>query len=169
MFLATMTIRRTSSVRAATGAIGSFRAYTLIEIMLVLTLIAIMFVGAAPLVSASMRERRLRSAAEDIEGMVRDQRSQALTTGERRVLRIESSGFYDKGKKHKLVLASQKGEVMSVRLPGSDWSQPDGQDWEFSSIGMVTPLSVRLKEGPSWIEVDFDLLTGRVADERYAF
>ncbi|HEY8903170.1 MAG TPA: prepilin-type N-terminal cleavage/methylation domain-containing protein [Chthoniobacterales bacterium] len=148
---------------------GSFRAYTLIEIMLVLALIAIMFLGAAPLVSASMRERRLRSAAEDIEGMVRDQRLQALTAGERRVLRIEPTGFYDKGKKHKLVLASQKSELMSVRLPGSDWSDPDGQDWEFSPIGMVTPLSVRLKEGPSWIEVDFDLLTGRVADERYAF
>lgn len=148
---------------------GSLRAYTLIEIMLVLALIAIMFLGAAPLVSASMRERRLRSAAEDIEGMVRAQRSQALTSGERRVLRIESSGFYDKSKKHKLVLASQKSELMSVRLPGSDWSDPDGQDWEFSPIGMVTPLSVRLKEGASWIEVDFDLLTGRVADERYAF
>ena len=151
------------------GVPGSFRAYTLIEIMLVLALIAIMFIGAAPLVSASMRERRLRSAAEDIEGMVRTQRSQALTSGERRVLRIEASGFYDKSKKHKLVLASQKSELMSVRLPGSDWSDPDGQDWEFSPIGMVTPLSVRLKEGSSWIEVDFDLLTGRVAEERYAF
>jgi hypothetical protein len=34
---------------------------------------------------------------------------------------------------------------------------------------LVTPLSVRLSEGKSWIEVDFDLLTGRVAEERYAF
>lgn len=67
-----------------------------------------------------------------------------------------------------LFLAPQ-GADFSVRYPGGEWEEADGQVWEFSPAGMVTPMSVRFSEGKDWIEADFDLLTGRVAEERYAF
>jgi prepilin-type N-terminal cleavage/methylation domain-containing protein len=146
------------------------RAFTLIELMLVIALIAIVFIGSTPLVSASLRERKLRSAAESIADAVRDERAGAMAAGERRVAEIRPGGIFERDrKKDRKIFAAPRGVEVAVRMPGRQWGKPDGQDWEFSPIGLVTPLSLRLSEGKSWIEVDFDLLTGRVADERYAF
>lgn len=138
--------------------------------MLVIALIAIVFIGATPMVSASLRERRLRSAAENIENAVRDERARAMETGQRRVVEIRPGGLVEQDrKKTRKLFELPRGMEVYVQLPGSRWAKPERQAWEFSPTGMVTPLSVRLIEGKSWIEVDFDLLTGRVADERYAF
>jgi prepilin-type N-terminal cleavage/methylation domain-containing protein len=152
------------------GVIGlrGARGFTLLEIMLVLALIIIMFLGAVPLVTASGGERRLRTAAEDIEGMVRAQRARAVSSGNRLLLDVREGGFYERGNKERPVMALPKGATLSLRAPGGEWGKPDGQEWEFSPAGFVTPYSVRLVEGDSWIEVDIDLLTGRVAEERYA-
>ncbi len=143
--------------------------FTLLEMMIVIALIAIMFVGTAPLISASSRERRLRAAAEEIEQMVRVERSEAQAAGDRRVLEVRPAGFFEKGLKGKMVLAMPREASVTLRAPGGEWNKPDGQAWEFSPIGMVTPISVRLEDGDAWMEIDFDLLTGRLAEERYAF
>ena len=156
--------------RAVTGGRRGRRGFTLLEMMLVMALIVIMFIGTVPLVSASRHERKIRDVAEAIETMVRQQRSKAQTSGERRVIEIRPAGFFEKTKKGLEVLAMPKDAAITFRAPGEeDWGKPEGQQWEFSPIGMVSPLSVRLEEGDAWMEVDFDLLTGRVAEERYAF
>jgi len=145
------------------------RGFTFIELMLVLALIAIIFVASAPLVTASMRERQLRASADKIAEMVRDQRAEAQKNGRRRLIEVRSSGFYEKGEDGKQVAGLPGAALFRVRFPGKEWEKPENQIMEFSPIGMVTPLSVRLENGTAWIEVDFDMLTGRVAEERYAF
>jgi type II secretion system protein H len=143
--------------------------FTFIELMLVLALIAIIFVSSAPLVSSSLRERRLRADAEKIATMVRTQRAQAQSDGRRHVLTIRSRGFFEKGNPPREVAGLPGKAIFTLRYPGAKWEKPQDQSWEFSPIGMVTPLSVRLESGSAWIELDFDMLTGRVAEERYAF
>ena len=142
--------------------------FTLLEIMLVLMLIALIFVGAAPLVSTSMHERQLRASADQIADIIRDQRADARNDGHRRLVEIRSGGFYEKGS-DKQIASLPGNAIFHVRMPGGDWEKPDRQLVEFSSIGMVTPISVRLETGDAWIELDFDLLTGRIGEERYAF
>ena len=146
----------------------SERAFTFLEIMLVLALIAIIFVGSAPLLSASSRERRLRDAAQEIERLVRSERLKAMEKSERRVLEIRPAGFFERALRPAELLAMPAVGV-SLRAPGEKFAKPGGQEWEFSPLGLVTPYTVRLEDGPAWLEVDFDLLTGRRADERYAF
>jgi prepilin-type N-terminal cleavage/methylation domain-containing protein len=143
--------------------------FTFIELMLVLALIAIIFVSSAPLVSSSLRERRLRNSADQIATMVRTERSKAQNEGHREVLYVRGKGFFKKGDPPKQVAGFPNDAIVSVRYPGGSWEKPNDQALEFSPMGMVTPLSVRLETGPAWIEIDFDLLTGRVAEERYAF
>lgn len=143
--------------------------FTLLEIMLVVALIAIMFIGTVPVVGASLRERRLRAEAETISSMVRTQRAEAQADGRRHTLVIRPSGFYERGDKPKKVAALPGDAIFSLRFPGTKWEKPQDQIWEFSPIGMVTPLTVKLENGNAWIELDFDMLTGRVAEERYAF
>jgi hypothetical protein len=138
--------------------------------MLVIALIAIVFIGSTPMVSASLRERRLRSAAEKIESAARDLRARAMADGQRHVVEIRPGGLFERERRmDRAIFETPRGMEVFVRMPGRPWGKPERQTWEFSPIGMVTPLSVRLSEGKSWIELDFDLLTGRVAEERYAF
>ena len=158
-----MTSRKNNSRGAA-----RLRGFTLLEVMLVIALIAIVFVGMTPLMTASIRERKLRAAADGIVDLVRSQRSQAQKEGRRHVLEVRPKGFFERGRE-KPVLGLDKTSECYVRYPGAKWETPAGQAWEFSAIGMVTPLSVRLENSGSWIEVDFDMLTGRVAEQRYAF
>lgn len=145
--------------------------FTLLEIMLVVALIAIIFVGAAPLVNASMRERRLRAAAEEIADVVRAQRMSVQERGVRREVGIQPEGLVlpTADGNDEILFATPEEVDFSVRYPGGKWVEADGQWWEFSPTGMVTPISVRFEEGNDWIELDFDVLTGRVAEERYAF
>lgn len=162
-----MTLESNNARRPAAGA----RGFTLLELMLVIALIAIVFVGMMPLMTASMREKKLRADAEKIEEMVRAQRADARVDGRRRTLEIRSKGFFGRTAKSGpgLVLGAPGGTGFYVRYPGAQWEKPLGQIWEFSPIGMVTPFSVRLENGGAWMEVDFDMLTGRVTEERYEF
>jgi prepilin-type N-terminal cleavage/methylation domain-containing protein len=146
------------------------RAFTLLELMLVIALIAIIFVAMTPLLSASMRERKLRNASENVAELVRQFRSDAQGDGRRRVLEVRSKGLLNlSSKTPDLVFAPPRDSEFYVQLPGGKWEKPSGQQWEFSPAGMVTPFSVRMEEDGAWIELDFDLLTGRVREERYAF
>jgi general secretion pathway protein H len=145
------------------------RGFTLLELMMVIALIAIMFAVMIPLASASSRERKLRTAAEQIGQMVRDQRAAAQNDGQRHVVEVGSRGFFERTGKQGQVLGVPAVGEFYVRYPNEKWSKPAGQTWEFSPAGLVTPLSVRLEQGDAYIELDFDMLTGRVAEERYAF
>lgn len=149
---------------------GTTSAFTFFELMIVLAIIAVVFIATIPLVGPSVRERKLRAAAEDIQGMVRAERSLAQSSGDRRVVEVRPAGFFEKIGGQAQALAMPKGARVSLRVVGAPrWEKPAGQPWEFSPIGMVTPYSVRLEDGDSWMEFDVDLLTGRVAEERYAF
>lgn len=149
---------------------GGASAFTFFELMIVLAIIAVVFIATVPLVGPSVRERKLRAIAQDIQGFVRTERSLAQSSGDRRVVEVRPSGFFEKIGGKAEALAMPKDARVTLRVAGGPkWEKPAGQPWEFSPIGMVTPYSVRLEDGDSWLEFDVDLLTGRVAEERYAF
>jgi len=131
--------------------------------------IAIIFVGLAPFVATSMTERRLRADADAFADMIRDQRAEAREDGHSRLLEIRSGGFFEKGGKQRAIAPLPGDAIFRVRMPGGEWEKPDRQLIEFSAMGLVTPLSVRFESGRAWIEMDVDLLTGRIGEERYAF
>ncbi len=156
------------------GAIGrpGSGGFTFLEIALALGIVAIVFVATIPLAQTSLRERRLRSAADTITDMVAEQRTQAGKTGQAITVLIRKSGFerIDEATNAPEVLVGiPKNAALAVRHFDEKWAAPDGQRWEFSPAGMVTPLSIRVSEGDGFIEQDYDFLTGRVADERFSF
>ncbi len=143
--------------------------FTFFELMLVLAIVAVVFIASVPLIGPGLRERKLRAVAQDIQGLLRAERSEAQASGDRRVLEVRPLGFFEKDRAHRQVLAMPKDARVTLRPIAGKWEKPLGQEWEFSPIGMVTPFSVRVEDGDSWMEFDVDLLTGRVAEERYAF
>ncbi|MGC1479871.1 MAG: hypothetical protein WA771_05180 [Chthoniobacterales bacterium] len=148
------------------------RAFTFFELALALGLIAIVFVGIAPVISASVQERRLRAGIEEIAELARAARSEALAGGSNQTLFFEKGGiarWNADSEEAEVVVAPPDDAALKVRFPDEKWSVPDGQRWRFFPAGMVTPLSVRLEEGDGWIEADFDFLTGRIGEERFSF
>ncbi len=156
------------------GAVCPLRAgFTMLEIVIALMIISVVFLGVAPMVTASLQERRMRGEMEAIADVVREQRVAAEADGEERRMILTLDGWEqidrESGEGVMLLAAPSEGRL-TVRLPGQKkWEKMDGQIWRFFAAGMVTPFSVRLAEGDSWVESDFDFLTGRVADERYSF
>ncbi len=145
----------------------------MLEIVISLMILTVVFVGVAPMVTASLREERMRAEMESLAEVVREQRVIAESAGEERRMLLTPDGLeqLDQQTGQPVVLLAAPSEGgLTVRLPGQKkWEKPDGQAWRFFAAGMVTPFSVRLVDGDSWIETDFDFLTGRVADQRYSF
>lgn len=148
------------------------RGFTFFELALALGLIAIVFVGIAPVISASIQERRLRAGMDEIADLVLDVRGEAELGGTNLTLFFEKGGIarWDvESGEPKVAVVPPEDTELKVRFPGGKWSAPDGQRWRFFPAGMVTPISLRLEDGDVWIEADFDFLTGRVGEERFSF
>ncbi len=145
----------------------------MLEIVIALMIVTVIFLGTAPLVIASFRENRMRGWMDEVAFFVADERVAAEQSGEERRIILGKDGLErfdpESGRPEVVMAEPTEGEV-SIRFPGEQkWSKPDGQVWRFFPAGMVTPLSIRLEVGEDWIETDFDFLTGRVAEQRYAF
>lgn len=143
--------------------------YTFLEIALALGIVVVVFLAMVPVVQSSLQERELRQTVQDVSNFVLETRSAAARENRRIAVRMESSGLMEAD------VTTPDREVvfpknMQISVPGPQrkWVPLDGQMWYFSPIGTVTPITMKFAIGDRWIELDFDFLTGRVAEERYA-
>lgn len=144
--------------------------YTFLELAIALGLIAIVFVAVFPTVSASHQERRLRGAMEAIGQEVRERRREAEMTGMEQSLVVTTNGLAAREKSAlRTVTTIPEGVALALKYPGGEWEAAKEQTWRIFSMGVVQPLSLRLQQGDSWIEADYDFLTGGMAAERYSF
>lgn len=143
--------------------------YTFLEIALAIGIVVVVFLAMVPVVQSSLQERELRQTVQDVSDFVLETRSAAARENRRITVRMESSGLMEAD------VTTPAREVvfpknMQISVPGPQrkWVPLDGQMWYFSPIGTVTPITMKFAIGDRWIELDFDFLTGRVAEERYA-
>jgi len=156
-----MTCRRTRRLA------GRRRAFTLIEVIIALAIIAIIFVALIPLAAPSLSERRLRHAMDDIVAFVRSHRLAAESAGSEVFIQCHSDGLMVNQKS--LAGRVEMPDVrMSIRFPGGKMERAHGQVWRILPCGVVLPATVRLEDGGSWLEVDVDPLTGDILEERYS-
>lgn len=155
-----MTCQRTRSA-------PSRGAFTLIEVIIALAIVAIIFVALIPLAAPSLSERKLRHAMDDIVAFVRSNRLAAESAGRDIVILCRRDGL----------MVNQKtfaGRVdvpdvrLSIRFPGGKMEPADGQAWRILPCGVVLPAAVRVEDGAYWLEADIDPLTGDIMEERYS-
>jgi len=145
-------------------------AYTFLEVAISLGLIAIVFAAAFPAVSATFEEKRLRGAMDAIGEQVRAWRHDVEVSGREKTLALTRRGLAaGTDKDAALAVEIPAGVALELKFPQGEWEGAKGQPWRIFSLGLVQPLSLRLRQGSSWIETDFDVLTGGVAAERYSF
>lgn len=143
--------------------------FTFLEIALALGIVVVVFLAMVPVVKSTLGERKLRETVQNVTDFVLETRSAAARENRRIAVRMENSGLHEEALDQSIPGVEFPGNVrVTVPGPRRTWVPLDGQVWYFSPIGTVTPLTLRFAIGDKWIELDFDFLTGRVSEERYA-
>ena len=145
------------SVNKVSPAPGGF---TLLEIIIALTLVAILVSASLPYLFDSFAASAGDRAMESITTMAQEARRQAIERGESQHLTVSSSGLDGE--------ALPAGWALEIKGLNDSKFHPPARDqvWEFSSEGVCQPLSLRLINHDRQIITTFDALTAQpVHDE----
>lgn len=147
-------------------------AFTLLEILMVLAVIALLLGVAIPLTSGFSREQEFRDVVRGLLVLAKTARTDAMTSGHAAEVVFMKKGFalrrHGEEEPSKAVQIPS-GMQYSILPFGSEKAlRPDGQKWIFQPTGLCEPLTVRLTDGGAWMETTFDPLTAAIADESYS-
>lgn len=144
-----MTTARQRVGKSKLAAGSSLRAFTLLEVIIAMS-IGVVILGVAVLgISGVQDENRLRRVATDLETTAREALFEAVST--QRPIRLALDGS----------LAGQTGGAVLVRRYGENKFREAkrGEFWEFSPTGICEPIEVRVESSLGEIELAFDPLT----------
>ncbi|MDB6006782.1 MAG: hypothetical protein JWR15_3769 [Prosthecobacter sp.] len=139
-------------LRLATHGGMLARGFTLLEIIVAMSLTLLIIGIAIPNVSGVIAEDKLRRAAAVIETTARQNMLQALNSQQtvRMVLSAVAFGTTDEF----------SGMLLVRRFGESAFRKPKrGEAWEFSPSGICEPIEVRISGPAGQIEMGFDPLT----------
>jgi hypothetical protein len=141
------------------GGLLSAGGFTLLEIIIALSLVAILVSASLPYLFDSFASSTGERAADAITKKVQETRSKAMESGERQQLVLTMHGVTG--------LELPSGWTLQVKgLNDSKFHPPSrNQSWNFSSAGICEPLSLRISSGEREILLSFDALTGQPTHE----
>ena len=153
--------------------------YTLIEITLVIFIMALFIGIAAVSFSGLSSEQDLKKPAAELEIMAREAVRRAGMYEQPQVIVFEKTGFAMRYQEDASALASGADTNIWVRhtdVPGNmkillkhwgmkKWMPAAGERWIVLPSGLCEPIQVRMELGRSYIEMEFNPLTGAIADE----
>lgn len=151
---------------------GRPAAFTLLEILMVLAIIALLLGVVIPLTSGFSRDQEFRDVMRELLVLAKTARMEAMTTGRPASVIFDKEGFAlfragDDEEPSEIVKVPSNMSY-TLRPFGADKSlRPDGQRWIFQPTGICEPVSVNLTDGEAWMEMRFDPLTASIADESY--
>jgi prepilin-type N-terminal cleavage/methylation domain-containing protein len=127
-------------------------AFTLIEILVVLSIISLMLGISIISISGIKDEDRLRRAVAMIETTARDNLLQAVKTQQLVTMPL-AAGSFGTGSDFSGMLKIRRAGERGFREPKR------GETWEFSPTGICEPIEVRLSGPGGTVELAFDALT----------
>lgn len=142
----------------------SNEAYTLLEILLALGVVAVLMGIAVPALMDSFGKSPMEEVSDDIAQTVQAVRSSAVGQSEARKVALAGNGLQPEGG---AAVQLPKGWTLEVRrLAESKFRKPEKQEtWTFNSAGICEPITLRIRGGREVAELTFDPLTGLVIDE----
>ena len=151
-----MTAISENSRRARRRAV---RAFTLLEIIIALSLVAILISASLPYLFDSFAAAAGDRAADAITKRAQEIRSKAMESGERQKILLTSSGIKD--------MPLPNGWTLEVKgLNDSKFHTPSrNQSWEFNAAGICEPISLRLANKDRETLLSFDALTAQPAHD----
>jgi len=154
--------------------------YTLIEIAIVLAIIAVITAASLPFFSAEFTEQRLRRPATALQEFAVKARAAAMESGRPTTIRFNEDGFAlftqweeEDPDAHEAetpmeTVPLERGLRLEWRRTEADaWLPVSGKEWIFYPSGICSPMGIRIAQGRASLELDFDILTSRVASEQF--
>ena len=159
----------------------SQRAFTLLEICLVLFLVVLILgVTVAP-VSSLFSEERTRCGARELQVLAKTARRLAMAERRAYEIRLKEAGFSllvvpnpqkphpEKETPVRVYAMSSGVEYRILPWEGEMWKKPKGECWVFQPTGLCKPMKVQFIHGETWLELEFDPLTAGIENEAYYF
>lgn len=140
--------------------------YTILEISLTISISVLIFLAIAPAFSGLMNERKFRNAADLILECAAETRTEAKRQGKFLVLTF---GEYEMRLSGGKCVSLPKDMTLLIRKNSDKWESAKNQIWKFFPNGFIEPISLRLERGSAWMEMELDVLTAMVAEERFSF
>ncbi len=144
--------------------------FTLIEMILTVSIIVLMLGFLFMTVRTLGLESRLQGDVQEISDLARGTRFRAIT--DRLPWRIEftedhiasvppNPGGKPSETPAKVIQIERGVELLLRTSPDQPWEPPSAQVWRFDPTGVVGPMQFRIAREGAYVEIDVDPLTGR--------
>jgi prepilin-type N-terminal cleavage/methylation domain-containing protein len=151
------------------------RAFTLIEIIIAVAILAVVLLMAVPSLSGVLADRRLRASLDSFNNLVRqaqersvaEHRAYLIVWGDKDVIVQPEAFAKDEEKKAVATFSLERGTVLTLTLPAALTSKPAGQ-WIFWPTGTCEPASVRFAGRAGTWTANYSPLTGHAELANYA-
>lgn len=127
-------------------------AFTLLEVLIALALVAILMVAAAPYMRDALNRNQGDQIEESLEILVEKTRATALDSGNSQQIDLSQTDLIPKGWKLEI-----------ERMSDNKFHPPaPGEIWNINNEGICDPMTLRLLQNKTSITLKFDPITGQV-------
>lgn len=155
------------------------QGFTLLELCVVLMVMALMIGMAVFSFQGLDGEAAIRRPASELESMAKEAVRRASVYETPQVIVFEKAGFImryrqdkelgkntdEDAKWQRRVTVPPQMKIFIKRWGATKWVPAPGEHWIISAGGFCEPLEVRLELGESFLQMQFDPLSGGVREE----
>ena len=156
----------TTSGKRRMGPRRTRAAYTLLEVLLALGVVAVLLGIAVPYIAESFGKSPGEETADEMAKAVQGVRNSALEKGEAKQFAIFENGIQPEIDSVNAVWLPKGWKLEIRRMTESKFRKPEKRErWTFNGAGICEPVTFKLRGPKETIELLFDPLTGLVIDE----
>ena len=153
---------------------ASLRAFTMLEIVMVLSIVVLIVGAATPEISSMILAERLKAPARELEAMAITARCNALAEQRPYQIIIGQDGFrlerHGESKGERVISTFElSGDVVleMANWPEEKWHRPKQHIWYFPSSGLCEPIRVMFRKGDSYYLQKYSAITGWDQEESF--
>src|ERR1700693_2334751 len=149
------------------------RAFTILEVCVVLFIVAVMFSVAVPTASHLLDEEKLQGPIRELQTFARTARRNAMMEDRPYVVLLLNDSYLlrpvdtskDSGLKP-ITYALPPGVTFAIeRVGDKSFAKQTDANWFFSSNGLCEPIRFLFQRNGDWVRFRIDPLTGTIQDE----
>jgi hypothetical protein len=152
---------------------ATFRAFTILEMVIVLAITVLLIGAATPAITGMMRAEQLKAPARELEAMAITARCNALAEQRPYQIVITGTGFTlerASGKDAGVIGQYKLPESVEFEMaswPAEKWGKPRRHVWYFGPSGLSEPIRVMFRKGDSYFSQKYSAVTGWDQEESF--
>ena len=164
---------RNAGVSARRKAPSPVRAFTILEIVMVLAITVLLIGAVTPEITGMLRGEQLKAPARQLEAMAITARCNALSEQRPYQIVITGTGFQLErltGKNAGVIGQYALPKEVTFEMaswPQEKWQKPRRHIWYFPPTGLSEPIQVMFRKGDSYYYQKYSAVTGWDQEESF--